>query len=34
MRNELTIRALTSACVFMGSMREGRKLILFVSAKA
>jgi VWFA-related protein len=31
MRNELTIRALTSACVFMGSMREGRKLILFVS---
>ena len=25
MRNELTIRALTSACVFMGSMREGRK---------
>ena len=26
MRNELTIRALTSACVFMGSMREGRKI--------
>ena len=31
LRNELTIRALASACVFMGGMREGRKVVLFVS---
>ncbi len=30
-RNELTIRALASACVFLGSLREGRKTILYVS---
>lgn len=31
MRNELTIRALTSVCVYLGSLREGRKSILLVS---
>jgi VWFA-related protein len=30
-RNELTIRALASACVYLGSIREGRKTILYVS---
>jgi VWFA-related protein len=30
-RNELVIRALTSACIYVGSMREGRKTILYVS---
>jgi len=30
-RNELTIRALTSACIWVGAMREGRKTILYVS---
>ena len=30
-RNELTIRSLTSACVYLGSLREGRKTVLFVS---
>ena len=30
-RNELTIRALASACVTLGAMREGRKTILYVS---
>src|SRR6185503_17280830 len=30
-RNELTIRALTSACAYLGSLREGRKTILYVS---
>ena len=31
MRNELTISGLENLCTFMGSMREGRKTILFVS---
>jgi VWFA-related protein len=31
MRNELTISGLDSLCVYMGSLREGRKTILFVS---
>jgi VWFA-related protein len=30
-RNELTIRSLASACIYLGSVREGRKSILFVS---
>lgn len=30
-RNELTIRSLSSACIYLGSVREGRKTILFVS---
>ena len=30
-RNELTIRSLTSACIWVGAMREGRKTILYVS---
>ena len=31
MRNDLTISALNSLCIFMGSLREGRKTILYVS---
>lgn len=31
MRNELVISGLESLCVYMGSLREGRKTILFVS---
>jgi VWFA-related protein len=31
MRNELTISGLESLCTFMGSLREGRKTVLFVS---
>jgi VWFA-related protein len=30
-RNELTIRALTSACIYLGGLREGRKTVLYVS---
>jgi hypothetical protein len=31
MRNDLTLSALENACIFMGTLREGRKTILFVS---
>ena len=31
MRNELTLTGLESLCVFLGSLRDGRKTILFVS---
>ena len=31
MRNELTLTGIESLCVFLGSLREGRKTILFVS---
>jgi VWFA-related protein len=31
MRNELTISGLESLCTFLGSLREGRKTVLFVS---
>jgi VWFA-related protein len=31
MRNDLTLSGLENACIFMGTLREGRKTILFVS---
>ena len=31
LRNELAIRALASACVYLGTLREGRKALIYVS---
>lgn len=31
LRNEMTIRSLASACVYLGTLREGRKALIYVS---